>query len=97
MFLLPKDGMKGKCYVFSAYKERIKVTLYYFECKQQEDMYIDAFSNGNARKRQKEHNLRQENNKQGTANVFQCESAQRKITILLFDSVNKEARYSVCI
>ena len=36
MFVLPNDGMKGNCYVFTAYKERIKVSLYYLECEQQE-------------------------------------------------------------
>ena len=38
-----------------------------------------------------------QNNKQNTVHVFRCYSAYGKGTIVLLDSVNKEARYSVCI
>lgn len=36
-------------------------------------------------------------NKEGTADVFQGESANRKVAIALLDPVNKEGRYSVFI
>ena len=39
MFLLPKDGMKGKYYVCRTYKKRIKVCFYYLESKKHEDIH----------------------------------------------------------
>ena len=36
-------------------------------------------------------------NKESLADVFQGESANRKVTIALLDSVNKEGRYGVFI
>ena len=36
-------------------------------------------------------------NKESMADVFQGESANRKVTIALLDSVNKEGRYGVFI
>ena len=39
IFLGPKEHMKGKCYVFSAYNERHKVCYMYLECKLREDSY----------------------------------------------------------
>ena len=35
----PKYSMKGKCYLFSGYKQRKNVCLVYLECKLQEDRY----------------------------------------------------------
>ena len=37
MFRKPNDGMKGKCYVFSGYKQKNKVFLVYLEKKLQQD------------------------------------------------------------
>ena len=57
-------------------------------------MYFQVTNLENARKdifRDKQ------NNKQNTAHVFRCYRAYGKGTIILLDSVNKQARYSVCI
>ena len=39
MFWGWNDSMKGKCHVFSGYKQRNKVCLVYLECKLQKDRY----------------------------------------------------------
>ena len=39
MFWRPKDSMKCKCYVFSSYKQRNKVSLVYLECYLQQNRY----------------------------------------------------------
>ena len=39
MFWKPKDSMKGKCYIFSSYKQTNKVCLVYLEWKLQQDSY----------------------------------------------------------
>ena len=39
MFWRPKVSMKGKCYVFSGFKQRIKVCLVYLEFKLQQESY----------------------------------------------------------
>ena len=39
MFWKANDSMKGKCYLFSGYKQRKNLCLVYLECKQQQDRY----------------------------------------------------------
>ena len=39
MFWRPNDSMKGKCYVFSCYKQRNKLCLVYLDFKLQQDSY----------------------------------------------------------
>ena len=39
MFSRPKDSMKGKCYVFSGYKQKNKVRFVNLDYKLEHDMY----------------------------------------------------------
>ena len=39
MFQMPEDTMKRKCYVFSGYKQRNKVRLFFLAGKLQQDSY----------------------------------------------------------
>ena len=39
MLWTPKDGIQGKCYIFSQYKQRNKVSLVYLLYKLQEERY----------------------------------------------------------
>ena len=44
MFWRTKDRMKGKCYVFSGYKQWNELCFFYLECKLQQDSYGWCFS-----------------------------------------------------
>ena len=39
MFWRPKDSMKGKCYVFSGYKQTNEMFFVYLECKVEHHRY----------------------------------------------------------
>ena len=48
MFSRRKDSMKRKCYVFSRYKQRNKMSILYIQCELQEDKYGGASSSSSA-------------------------------------------------
>ena len=52
---------------------------------------VDTFSRQNDRKRQRQHVQREANHKQGSADVFRCETPQEKVKSAFFDSVKKQA------
>ena len=71
MFWSTKTSMKGKCYVFSGYKQRKKVCLEYLECELQPDSYCWCISKWKCQKTvESTYVERKGNNKQGTTNVF---------------------------
>ena len=60
--------MKGKCYVFSGYKQRIQV----LECKLKEDRYSWCIFKLKLQKTVDKTYLEPTKQQQGTANVFRC-------------------------
>ena len=42
-FWMPKENMKGKCYVFSGHKKRNNISWMYLECKLEQDSWFINF------------------------------------------------------
>ena len=88
--------MKGKCDVFSGYKQTIKVGLVYVESKLKLDKYGWCIYKLKCQKMVERRYL-ETNKQEGTADVFRCWSAEGKVTMAFLDATKKRARHSVCI
>ena len=72
MFWRPNDSMKGKCYVFSGYKQRNKLCLVYLECKLQQDSYGWCIFKLKCKKTVEKTYIETSKTKQDTVDVFKC-------------------------